>query len=110
MPVELKASRRSRAAILRTKAAPTEHPTAPPECNQAESSGAPPTHSNQDVLLTDFDLEKLTGKARSSWQKARLTGDGPPFIRLGRLVRYRRSEFNAWLAACPSLRSTSEAA
>jgi hypothetical protein len=70
----------------------------------------PPTHLKQDLLLTDFDLQRLTGRARSSWQKARLTGGGPPFIRLGRLVRYRMSEFNAWLAACPSRRSTSEAA
>jgi hypothetical protein len=60
------------------------------------------------LLLTDFDLERLTGRARSSWQKARLTGDGPPFVRLGRLVRYRPSDFEAWLAARPRLRSTSE--
>jgi predicted DNA-binding transcriptional regulator AlpA len=71
----------------------------------------PPTHFHQDPLLTDHDLERLTGRSRSSWQKARLTGGGPPFIRLGRrLVRYRMSEFNAWLAACPSLRSTSDMA
>jgi hypothetical protein len=63
-----------------------------------------------DPLLTDFDLERLTGRARSSWQKARLMGTGPPFIRLGRLVRYRPSEFNAWLSAHPSLRSTSDVA
>jgi predicted DNA-binding transcriptional regulator AlpA len=61
-------------------------------------------------LLTDFDLERLTGRARSSWQKARLTGDGPPFVRLGRLVRYRLSDVEAWLAARPRLRSTSETA
>jgi predicted DNA-binding transcriptional regulator AlpA len=48
-------------------------------------------------------------RARSSWQKARLTGDRPKFIRLGRLVRYRASDVEAWLAARPSLRSTSEA-
>ena len=61
-------------------------------------------------LLTDFDLERLTGRARSSWQKDRLTGDGPPFVRLGRLVRYPPSDFAAWLDACPRLRSTSETA
>ena len=62
-----------------------------------------------DPLLTDFDLERVTGRARSSWQKARLTGDGPPFIRLGRLVRYRQSDVEGWLSAHASLRSTSEA-
>lgn len=61
-----------------------------------------------DPLLTDFDLEKLTGRARSSWQKARLTGNGPLFIKLGRLVRYRRRDVKAWLAAHSSLRSTSQ--
>jgi hypothetical protein len=61
-------------------------------------------------LLDDHDLERLTGRARSSWQKARLIGNGPPFIRLGRLVRYRRSDFEQWLAGHPILRSTSEAA
>jgi predicted DNA-binding transcriptional regulator AlpA len=63
-----------------------------------------------DPLLTDFDLERLTGRARSSWQKARLTGDGPKFLRLGRLVRYRASDVAAWLAARPALRSTSDTA
>jgi predicted DNA-binding transcriptional regulator AlpA len=61
-------------------------------------------------LLSDFDLERLTGRARSSWQKARLTGNGPPFVRLGRLVRYRASDVEAWLASRPSLRSTSDTA
>ena len=63
-----------------------------------------------DLFLTDFDLERLTKRARSTWQKARLTGTGPPFVRLGRLVRYRPSDFEAWLAARPRLRSTSETA
>jgi predicted DNA-binding transcriptional regulator AlpA len=62
-----------------------------------------------DPLLDDRDLERLTGGKRSTWQKKRLTGDGPPFIRIGRLVRYRRSEVEAWLAAIPSLRSTTAA-
>ena len=64
--------------------------------------------SQASALITDFDLEQLTKRARSTWQKARLTGTGPPFVRLGRLVRYRASEVEAWLAARPSLRSTSE--
>ena len=34
-------------------------------------------------LMSDFDLERLTGRARSTWQKARLTGDGPPFMSFG---------------------------
>lgn len=83
--------------------------------NSRGRQNSPPDFPKQptpqiDPLLTDFDLERVTGRARSSWQKARLTGAGPPFIRLGRLVRYRRSDVELWLAAHPSLRSTSEAA
>jgi predicted DNA-binding transcriptional regulator AlpA len=48
-------------------------------------------------LLTDRDLERLTGRKRSCWQKDRVTGDGPPFIRLGRLIRYRAGDIRTWL-------------
>jgi predicted DNA-binding transcriptional regulator AlpA len=61
-----------------------------------------------DPLLSDRDVEKITGRARSTLQKDRVTGTGIPFIRLGRLVRYRQSDVTDYLAALPSLRSTSE--
>ena len=52
-----------------------------------------------EILLTDHDLEHMTGRARSTWQKDRLTGRGPRFIRVGRLVRYRQSDVEHWLEA-----------
>jgi predicted DNA-binding transcriptional regulator AlpA len=114
MSVERRAGRRPRPKFLSTAAALTDRPTDAAPCDQGKPSDVfplqPPTHPNQDVLLTDFDLERITDRARSTWQKARLMGTGPPFIRLGRLVRYRTSEFNAWLSAHPSLRSTSDEA
>jgi predicted DNA-binding transcriptional regulator AlpA len=61
-----------------------------------------------DPLLTDYDLERLTQQARSTWQKRRLTGDGPPFVKIGRSVRYPSSGVKAWLAARPRLLSTSD--
>lgn len=61
-----------------------------------------------DPLLSDRDVEKITGRARSTLQKDRVTGAGIPFIRLGRLVRYRQSDVTAYLAGLPSLPSTSE--
>ena len=60
-------------------------------------------------LLSDRDLSGLTGRSRSSLQKDRLKGDSIPFVRIGRLVRYRLSDVEAWLASLPSHRSTSEA-
>jgi hypothetical protein len=62
----------------------------------------------EDSLLTDYDLERETQTARSTWQKKRLTGDGPPFVKIGRSVRYPRSGWKAWLAARPRLLSTSD--
>jgi len=63
-----------------------------------------------DRLLDDREVAEIIGRARSSLQKDRLVGGGIPFVRIGRLVRYRQSDVNAFLAALPALRSTSEAA
>ena len=63
-----------------------------------------------DQLLSDRDVEKITGRARSTLQKDRVSGGGIPFVRIGRLVRYRQSDVTAFLAALPSCRSTSEGA
>jgi predicted DNA-binding transcriptional regulator AlpA len=63
-----------------------------------------------DPLLDDNEVAQITGRARSTLQKDRVIGTGIPFVRVGRLVRYRQSDVAAYLAALPSLRSTSEAA
>jgi predicted DNA-binding transcriptional regulator AlpA len=61
-----------------------------------------------DPLLSDRQVEKITGRARSTLQKDRVAGTGIPFVRIGRLVRYRQSAVAAYLDALPSRRSTSE--
>lgn len=38
------------------------------------------------------------GLAVSTLEKMRVTGDGPPFVKLGRAVRYRISDLEAYLA------------
>jgi hypothetical protein len=48
-------------------------------------------------LLSDHDVARITGRARSTLQKDRLAGTGIPFVRLGRLVRYRLSDVNAYV-------------
>jgi predicted DNA-binding transcriptional regulator AlpA len=62
-----------------------------------------------DQLLSDRDVEKITGRAQSTLQKDRVAGKGIPFVRMGRLVRYRQSDVNAYLASLVTYRSTSEA-
>jgi predicted DNA-binding transcriptional regulator AlpA len=50
-------------------------------------------------LLSDHDLERITGRARSCWQKDRVNGSGPNYIRVGRLIRYRANEVSDWLSS-----------
>ena len=45
--------------------------------------------------------------AESTLEKARVTGSGPRYCKLGRAVRYRLSDLDAWLAA-RAVSSTSE--
>jgi predicted DNA-binding transcriptional regulator AlpA len=47
------------------------------------------------------------GYSESTLEKKRVTGDGPPFIRLGRAVVYDTRDLDAWLAARRTM-STSE--
>ena len=63
-----------------------------------------------DPLLSDRDVEEITGRARSTLQKDRVSGSGIPFVRIGRLVRYRQSEVKAYIESLPACRSTSETA
>jgi predicted DNA-binding transcriptional regulator AlpA len=44
------------------------------------------------------ELAKLTGVSASTWNKRRLTGDTPPFVKIGRSVRYHVPVVVAWLA------------
>jgi predicted DNA-binding transcriptional regulator AlpA len=49
------------------------------------------------------------GLAAGTLEKMRVYGDGPPFIKLGRAVRYRVSDLDAWVGE-RLFRSTSERA
>lgn len=52
-----------------------------------------------DALTVDTEgASRHIGLAVSTLEKLRLTGDGPPFVKLGRSVRYRISDLEAYLA------------
>lgn len=56
--------------------------------------------SPQEILLTTEQVAKRTGLTPRFWESRRLSGDTPPFIRLGhRVVRYRWNDVEKWLAA-----------
>ena len=47
--------------------------------------------------------------SKPTLERLRLTGEGPAYAKLGKAVRYRRADLDAWLAS-RLIRSTSEGA
>ena len=52
--------------------------------------------SSPDALLTDAQLAKIFGVHRKFFPKMRISGDGPIFIKVGRLVRYKWADVETW--------------
>jgi len=48
------------------------------------------------LFVSEEELERLFGLSRSYWQKNRVRGGGIPFYKIGRSVRYRLSEVEAF--------------
>jgi predicted DNA-binding transcriptional regulator AlpA len=53
------------------------------------------------------ELAEVTGVSASTWNKRRLTGDTPPFVKIGASVRYHLPPAKDWIAD-RQRRSTSE--
>lgn len=47
--------------------------------------------------LSEADVAAYTGLSRSTLANWRSAGIGPPFVHVGRMVRYGRDELQAWL-------------
>ena len=69
---------------------------------KAQESAAPNI-----VLLTPNEAAKLLKVSLSWMAKARMRGDGPPYIRIGRSIRYAGSALVQWMKSRQRL-STSE--
>ena len=50
-------------------------------------------------LLTPREAADYRKASPSTLAKERCTGFGPPFVKMGRSVRYRRSDLDNWIAA-----------
>jgi predicted DNA-binding transcriptional regulator AlpA len=50
------------------------------------------------VILTPEQVAELLGCTTEWLAQLRYRGDGPRFLKLGRLVRYRDRDLNAWLS------------
>ena len=59
------------------------------------------------VLLTPKEAARLLKVSLSWLAKARMRGDGPPFIRIGRSIRYTEATLIQWMKGRQRL-STSE--
>ena len=59
------------------------------------------------VLLTPKEAAKLLRVSLSWLAKARMRGDGPPYIRIGRSIRYAEAALLQWMKSRQRL-STSE--
>lgn len=51
-------------------------------------------------LLTTDDLASYLAVPRQTLAYWRCRGDGPPFLKVGRHVRYRHADIEAWLDTC----------
>jgi excisionase family DNA binding protein len=55
------------------------------------------TSSAANALLTGDDAAEILGCSPRTLASWRLSGDGPKFVAVGRLIRYRRSDLEEWL-------------
>lgn len=54
------------------------------------------------------EVSPLVGKSVPWLQRARWAGNGPPFIKIGRNVRYLHDDLLLWFVDRPKLTSTSQ--
>ena len=52
---------------------------------------------NPDYITTK-QLAELTHSKEQTWRRRRLTVDGPPFVKWGNRVLYRRHDVDQWLS------------
>ena len=74
------------------------------ERGEASMADSPDTRT-----LREFDAACYIGMSRSWLAQARMTGDpnAPPFLKIGRSVRYLREDLDTWLAGCRRRNNTS---
>jgi predicted DNA-binding transcriptional regulator AlpA len=54
------------------------------------------------ALLNEYDVARLTRMSVASVRRWRLLGQGPKYLKIGAAVRYRLEDVLAWLESRPS--------
>ncbi len=68
---------------------------------------------DKDEYVNVRRLAEITGISASTWNKRRLTGDTPPFSKIGKAIRYHVPTVKGWMASherCSTSESTATAA
>jgi predicted DNA-binding transcriptional regulator AlpA len=73
---------------------PPKMPNATPRADEGGAQGAT---SPAITLLTPEEAAKLLRLSLSWLAKARMRGDGPPYILIGRSIRYREDAIIQWM-------------
>jgi hypothetical protein len=63
---------------------------------------------NEEVFLDEHDLSRRHKRSIKTIRNARLRGGSVPFVKIGRLVRYRLSDVVAWEQQTRLRNSTSD--
>jgi predicted DNA-binding transcriptional regulator AlpA len=64
--------------------------------------------AHDNALFPQSTLAAATGMSNAFYERARWSGDGPKFMKIGRLVRYRKADVLEWLNRGKSAASTGE--
>lgn len=64
-------------------------------------------HLDDETLYDELVISKNLDCEQKTLQSWRSRGGGPPFVKIGRLVRYRGSDIKHWIAS-RTVRSTSD--
>jgi predicted DNA-binding transcriptional regulator AlpA len=68
--------------------------------NERPSMGTTPSSLIQ--LLNEHQVAELLGVSVATMRRWRLLRQGPPFLKVGALCRYRMADVSAWLESRPS--------
>jgi len=53
--------------------------------------------TNDEPMITEREVAERTRTTVHMWRNRRSAGDGPPYLKVGRAVRYRWSQVEAWI-------------
>lgn len=64
--------------------------------------------SPDDTLFSQLTIAAMRRCSIATIERDRWAGTGVPFLKIGRSVRYRKSDIRAWLNAQPVVQSTTQ--